>query len=166
MTDTTTNDDARTDPLEDEPLPDFNTDSAIDADLGTDDSGDGGWADPVEGDVQRDEHGEIIPKEAQAGALGKVLVLPMTYGKVQSFFGSGTESNLEAKDLAKLFEDHVIKPDLSAHYGGRITPGDVRSMKPLTPAAYLTAIMEVSGVDPEEIQMNDDGSADVTVEGN
>lgn len=137
------------DPLSTEPVPDEDDE----------------WANPAEGDVQRDGDGEIIPVEEQAGEMGKVLVKPMTYGTVQQFFGDGRRSNLDAGDLAVLFGEHVIKPDLDEHYNG-ITADDVKSMKPLAPRDYITAIMLASGIDPEDVQMNDDGSADVTVSGN
>ena len=128
-------------------------------DIATDD----GYFDPSEGDVERDADGEIIPQEVYADGMGKLLVKPMPYGTVQEFFGSGRHTSIGPDDLADLFSQQIIKPDLDAHYGGSIDGDDVRDMYPLTPKGYLTAIMEASNVDPQEIQMQADGSADVTV---
>lgn len=139
-------------------------DSSVDRAVGAmadhvNDNDDDGWADPSEGDVERDADGELIPQEEQAGHLGKVLVTQMPYGTIQKYFGDGTTSEVGFSELAFLFRTHVVKPDLNAHYGGRLDSDNVQyDMKPLTPQAYLSAIMRASGIDPQTVEMYEDGA--------
>ena len=122
-------------------------------------SSDDEWADPAEGDVERDADGELIPQAEEAGHLGKVLVTQMPYGTIQKFFGDGTTSNIGFDELAYLFRTHIKKPDLNEHYGGRLTSENVeKDMLPLTPQAYLRAVMTASGINPETVEMYEDGA--------
>lgn len=122
--------------------------------------------DPSAGDVTRDGDGEIVPELVRAGHLGKVEAKPMAYGTVQKFFGSGRTSDLGPGDLAELFRKHIVRPNLDEHYGGLDAKSVEHEMKPLTPRAYLQAIMDVSDIETEQIEMYDDGSAEVEVSGN
>lgn len=130
-------------------------------------SDDDEWADPSQGDVERDGEGEVIPQETVAGHLGKALVKPMPYGTVRKYFGDGSTHDLNPEDLAELFDEHYVKPNLSEHYGGHVGRKNVQyDMEPMTPQAYLRGLMTASGIEADKIEPTDDGGAHVEVSGN
>lgn len=122
-------------------------------------SSDSEFVDPADLKVERNGDGRVIPEEREAGSLGKVKVRPMTYGDVQEHFGDGTTSDLQAEDMAFLFNEFFIKPQFN--YDAQ----DVEDMRPLAPRDLLETLMEASGIDAE-VEVEDDGEATVSVEGN
>ena len=123
------------------------------------------YVNPDDLTVQRDEHGEVLPVDTQAGDLGKVRVLPLTYGAVQRRFGDGVEFNFDSADIADLVDEHIIKPDLSTAAGGQVTAEYIESMYPTAPRDLLMAILDVSGVEAD-VQATRAGGAQVQVAGN
>ena len=124
---------------------------------------------PEELVVQRDGDGEIVPEETEAGNLGLVSIKPMRYGDVQRFFGDGRTSDVEARELARLFDEFVIDPDLSEYAQelgyDKVNEDFVKDMKPLVPRDLLLAILDVSGVNAE-VEMEQENTAQVSVGGN
>lgn len=123
------------------------------------------FVNPDDLSVQRDGEGHLIPEVKEAGNFGKVKVLPMTYGDVQSRFGDGTEFDFDSEDLAEIFDEHVVKPNLSEVAGGEVTAGYVEGMYPLAPRDLLMSILEASGVDAD-VEAQQGGGASVSVGGN
>ena len=123
------------------------------------------YVNPEDLTVQRDGDGQLIPQEKQAGDFGKVKVLPMTYGAVQRRFGDGQNFDFDSHDLAEIFDEHIIEPNLSEYSGGKVDAKYVESMYPLAPRDLLMAVLEASGVDAD-VQAQGDGGAQVQVAGN
>lgn len=94
--------------------------------------------------VQRGSDGQLLPTVEVAPDIGKVKVIPLTYGGIQEYFGAGTQMDeIESEDIAEILREHVVEPDLS-----EITSQEVEEdMKPMVPQALLLAVMKASGVD-------------------
>lgn len=125
--------------------------------------------DPDDLTVQRDADGEVLPETADAGRFGRVRVRPMSYGKVQEKFGDGQQFDFDADDLAQIFRDHIVEPDLEAHarkqgFDG-VTGEYVNSFYPLAPRDLLMAVLDVSGVNAD-VEATEEGGAAVAVQGN
>lgn len=125
-------------------------------------SADGEFVNPNDLRVQRDAEGQRLPQTAEAGDLGKVQIVPMAYGDVQEYFGGGDDVDLSPAALAGMFSEFVVKPDMSD-----LTADDVHDFYPLVPRDLLLAVMEVSGVEDVDVEVDGtDGSANVNVGGN
>lgn len=122
-------------------------------------SDDSEFVDPDDLAIQRGSEGQRLPQEAQAGSLGKVKVVPMSYGDVQEYFGDGTQADVSADTMATIFNEFVVKPDLD------LTESDVEDFKPLVPRDLLMAILDASGIDAD-VMVEEGGAATVDVEGN
>lgn len=120
----------------------------------------GEFVDPDDLKVTRDGDGARVGTVMEAGTFGKVKVLPMNYGDVNEYFGSGAAHDVEADILADVFTEFIVKPDL-----GVVTGDDVRAMKPLAPRDLMLAIFDASGIDAE-VAMQGGGDAHVEIEGN
>lgn len=119
------------------------------------------FASPEDFQVARDSDGSILP-QIEDTQLGKVKVIPMAYGDVEEYFGSATVADIGPGQLAEIFEDHVIEPNLSRHAGGQLTADYIKNMKPIAPRELIFAIMNASGIEAD-VEMNEDGSAEVAV---
>ena len=119
------------------------------------------FADPDDFSIQRDEDGTLLPQVVPT-QLGKVEVIPLTYGDIERYFGDGDVADIDSEQLADLIDAHVIKPDLASHAGGRDTASYIQDMKPLAPRELLFAIMGASGLDVD-VEMDDSGGATVEV---
>lgn len=93
--------------------------------------------------VQRGEDDRLLPVTEEAPQLGEVRVIPMTFGSIREYFGSGTQmDDIEPSEIAEILRNHVVDPDLS-----EITSDEVsEDMKPMAPQALLLAVMKASGV--------------------
>ena len=123
------------------------------------------YVNPEDLQVQRDERGQVLPVDQQAGNFGKARVIPMTYGEVQRRFGDGTQFDFDSSDIAGIVDEHIVKPDLSAHAGGTVTADYIEDMYPLAPRDLLMAVLDASGVEAD-VQATDAGGAQVQVAGN
>lgn len=117
------------------------------------------FVDPEDLKVQRDADGDVLPRETEAGTLGKVKVRPMSYGDVQAHFGDGTQADVDSAQMAAIFNEFYVHPDFD------LTADDVEDFKPLVPRDLLMALMNVSGIDAD-VMMEEAGQASVSVEGN
>lgn len=118
------------------------------------------FVDPDDLRVSRDSDGELLGEVHQCGNLGKVEVVPMAYGDVEEHFGDGRTSDVTAKEMATLFNEFYVRPDFD------LSPSDItEDFKPMVPANLLMTLMDASGIDAD-IDMDDDGSATVNVQGN
>lgn len=117
------------------------------------------FVDPDDLKVQRGGDGELLPQVVQAGSLGKVKVVPMSYGDAQAHFGDGTQADLDSAVMAALFNQYFVKPDFD------LTADDVDDFKPMVPRDLLMALLDASGVEAD-VMMEEDGGAQVSVEGN
>lgn len=126
-----------------------------------DNSSDGGeFASPDDFKVKRGSDGEVLPQVCDT-ALGKVKVLPMAYGDIEAHFGDRRQE-VSPEVVADILDMYVLQPDLSSDAGGEVTARYVEDMKPMAPDELVGAIFEASGIDAD-IQMNDDGTAEVSV---
>lgn len=123
---------------------------------------DGEFASPDDFQISRDDSGQILP-EVRNTQLGKVKVVPMSYGDVEKHFGSSTVADIGPGELAKLLDKHVIRPNLSEDAGpGGVDAKYVEDLKPLAPRELIFAILDASGIDAD-VEMQDDGGAEVSV---
>lgn len=114
------------------------------------------FVDPDDLKVSRDSKGELIGEVHECGDWGDVEIVPMTYGDVQERFGDGMSSDLEAGEMAMLFNEFYVNPSFDLDAEG------VRDFKPMVPADLLMTLMDASGIDAD-IEVDDDGSATVEV---
>lgn len=121
----------------------------------------GEFVDPSDLRVQRDANGERLPQTTEAGDLGKVKIKPMAYGDVQKYFGGGEDVDLSPDALADMFSEFVVEPDM-----GNLDGEDVGDFYPLVPRDLLLAIMDVSGVEDMDVEVDGQGGANVNVGGN
>jgi hypothetical protein len=122
-------------------------------------SDDSEFVDPDDLKVQRGGDGQRLPKTVDAGDQGKIKVKPMSYGDVQEYFGDGTQADVNADQMAELFNEFIAEPELN------VTPADIKDFYPLVPRDLLLAIMDASGIDAD-VMMEDAGQAQVNVQGN
>lgn len=124
------------------------------------------FADPDDFKVRRNGEGEALPQTVDT-ALGKVRVLPMSYGDVESTFNAdgGDAQSISSDQIATLVEHHVIEPDLASDAGGKVTAEYIQHMKPLGPRELIFAILDASGIDAD-VEMQGGGSAEVDMRGN
>lgn len=120
------------------------------------------FADPDDLKVQRGSDGEKLPQEIETDVT-KARVVPLSYGDVQEYFGDGGRADVSAGEVAELLDEFVLEPDFAADAGGTVTADYVRDLKPMVPGALLMGLMDASGIDAD-IEMQDDGSAEVAVE--
>lgn len=117
------------------------------------------FVDPDDLKVDRDGSGELVSTVTTAGTLGKVELVPMTYGDIQEHFGDGTSADIESSEMAEMFNKFYVRPDFD------LTADDVKDFKPLAPRDLLMTLMEESGIDAE-VEVDEQGEASVEVEGN
>lgn len=121
--------------------------------------------------VTRDRDGQVNAQPVKAGSLGTIKVYPMAYGDVTSRFGDGQTMDIGPEAMAELFDDFVAEPDLNEFareqgYSG-LCADYVEDMKPLVPRDLIMAIMEVSGIDLDEMSMDpEETRARMSVSGN
>lgn len=110
--------------------------------------------------VSRDSGGELLPTIEEAPDIGKVKVIPMTFGSIREYFGPDTQmDDIEAGDVAEILRNHVVQPDLS-----EVTAQEVEEeMKPMAPQSLLLAVMQASGVD---VNMDALENQEAALEGN
>lgn len=134
----------------------------------------GGYADPADARITRNEHGEKIPQDVTVQGVGLHKVEPMSYGDVQSYMGSGAQHQVEEEALAALFNRFILEPDYAqdadkwaSEMGytpeGKVTAQYIEDMKPLVVREILTALFEASGIDADVIM--EGTTANVDVEG-
>lgn len=110
--------------------------------------------------IRRDENGELLPVEVDVDGLGKVKILPLSFGAAQRYFGGMENANsVSSGVIAKVLSEQILKPDL------QLTGEDVENMTPMAPQKLLMAVMDESGL-PTEVDVNDDGEATVALQGN
>lgn len=126
------------------------------------------FVDPADLTVTRDGDGQLIPEIVDVGSLGKAKILPMPYGDAQKRLGDGTEFDMSATEMAEIFDNHIVEPNLAAAarqegFDG-LTANYVNDMLPLIPTTLLDAIFEASGVEADvEMDETDDGDQEAQV---
>lgn len=128
------------------------------------DTTDDEFLDPEDLHVTRDSDGDLLPQKHHIAGHGNVKVIPMTYGHVEEYFGDVQVADVGPELAAEIFEEHVVRPDLSADAGGEVDADYVRDMQPMMPMHLLEAILEESGVNAD-VEATDDG-AQVDLAGN
>lgn len=132
------------------------------------------YADPADATVPRDSEGNRIPVDEEAGDYGLHKFVPMTYGDVQKYMGSGSQHDVEEEALARLFDcpadengeydphksGFILKPDYSEAADewarqmgkkprGRVTAEYIEDMWPTRVRDILMGLFEASRIDAE-----------------
>jgi len=120
--------------------------------------------------VTRTEDGEVRSVAVEAGGYGRVRIKPMVYGQAERYFGDvGNAARVGPDVVAEVLRNHVVDPDLSEYIadhagidGSRLTGRVVKNeMEPFGPAALLQSVLEESGLDNADVDMNQQGEADI-----
>ena len=129
--------------------------------LGFDTENDDEYVNPEDLFVKRGEDGKLLPKEAVAKPFGKVLVRPITYGRLEQEVNDGKVDKLSAQTVCGLLKDHYVKPDLSD-----LTPKKIKEDMPaMAPQSLLMALFEASGI-TGDVSVDERGEAQISLEGN
>ena len=112
--------------------------------------------------VERGDDGELLAKEVYVEELdAHVKARPMTNGAQNRYLGAvGEDGELSNEDLAGLFSDHIVKPDLSDIDAAFIE----NDMKPGTEEGLLFAVLLASDMDDGVEQMRDAREAELNDE--
>lgn len=127
--------------------------------------------------VTRDSEGTLVAQEADLGDItdedgnpktGRLF--PLVYGDTVEYFDDGDDEGVEdlgADMVADILDTKLAAPDLTDHPrcpDSHVSEQFVREeLPPLVPRSILMALFEVSGM-KAEIEMNDDGSAEVDLD--
>lgn len=94
----------------------------------------------------RDNEGNLKPVEQEVTFRGKdygvAEIIPMTYGDAEDKFGEGAISSVDAEQIAKIFEDHLIDEKMPDDIGSEY----IRSLPPMLVPAVINAIADASGI--------------------
>lgn len=142
-------------------------------DTDTDSTADDNFASLAEITVSRDSDGYLAPRvvedalkvPTENGVVERdVQVLQMAYGDAESMFGDDEVADVGPGIVAKLFDDHLITPE--GPEGGYTEEYVADEMLPLAVRDLMLAIMEASGMQVDNLDVDDSGNAEVEFGGN
>lgn len=108
----------------------------------------------------RNKDGELQPVEQEVTfrgeSYGVAEVIPMTYGDAEDKFGEGAIGDVDAAQIAKIFNDHLLDENMP----GEIDAKYIRDLPPMLVPAVINTIADASGI-PINAQPMQDGKMEV-----